>query len=248
LSGSSDSSSLYQLKRSPYSSHSVLLRLFPAEGNGATVLDVGCGNGYLGAILADRGFRVTGLERSGGYGADFPANVELVEADLEQGLPELSRRFDYVLAADVLEHFRRPERLLQQLRSVMKPGAWLIASFPNSGHFYFRLNVLLGRFPQHDTGLFDRTHVRFYMLDGWRKLLRDTGFAIESWQVTGVPVGLAFRRLADTALIRLAERISYDLARLWKRLFAYQFVVTATAPAPKSPSPRTEEPTRMRSA
>lgn len=248
LSGPSDSSSIYQLKRSPYSSHSVLLRLLPAEGTGATVLDVGCGNGYLGAILADRGFCVTGLERSGGYGADFPANVELIEADLEQGLPALSRRFDYVLAADILEHLRRPELALEQLRSIMKPGAKLIASLPNSGHAYFRLNVLLGRFPQHDTGLFDRTHVRFYMLEGWSKLLRDSGFAIESWHVTGVPVGLAFPRLAGTAPIRLAERLSFDLARLWKRLFAYQFVVTASVDTRKSPSPQTETRAPARSA
>jgi methionine biosynthesis protein MetW len=213
------------------------LRLLPADGAGSTVLDVGCGNGYLGAILADRGFRVTGVERAGGYGSDFPANVELIEADLEQGVPELARRFDYVLAADILEHLRRPERALEQLRSMMKPGAKLILSLPNSGHAYFRLNIILGRFPQHDNGLFDRTHVRFYMMDGWRNLLRDSGFTVESWRVTGVPVGLAFPRLADTAPIRAAERISYDLARLWKRLFAYQFVVTATVDPLKSPSP-----------
>src|SRR5262249_50794692 len=129
--------------------------------------------------------------------------------------------------------------MLEQLRSMMKPGAHLIASLPNSGHAYFRLNVLMGRFPQDDAGLFDRTHVRFYMLDGWRNLLLDSGFAIESWHVTGVPVGLAFPRLSDSAPIRAAERISYDLARMWKRLFAYQFVVTASVDPLALPSPQT---------
>jgi hypothetical protein len=42
---------LYQWKTSPCSSHSALLRLFPAEGRGLAVLDDGCGNNYLAAAL-----------------------------------------------------------------------------------------------------------------------------------------------------------------------------------------------------
>ncbi len=218
---------VYQLKESCYSSHSILLRLFPQDGRGATVLDVGCGNGYVGAILAARGYRVVGLERSGGYSADFPSSVELIETDLERGLPRLHCDFDYVLCADILEHLRRPEILLQELRRVMKPGARLIVSLPNSGNIYFRLNVLVGRFPQHEKGLFDRTHLRFYMLEGWRHLLTAQGFRVHALHVTGIPVGLAAPAYAPPTVVRALERISYEVARLWKTLFAYQFVITA---------------------
>ncbi len=220
---------VYQLKESPYSSHSVLMGLFPPTREGFTVLDVGCGNGYLGALLAKRGYRITGLERAGGYDRNFPESVELVEVDLEHGLPALQRNFDFVVCADILEHLRDPAKLLNQLRAVMRPGARLIASLPNSGNIYFRLNILLGRFPQEDKGLFDRTHLRFYMLDGWQKLLRENGFTIDTLSVTGIPVGLAVPKHAATAPVQVAERIGYELARLWRTMFAYQFVVTAAS-------------------
>jgi SAM-dependent methyltransferase len=217
----------YQWKASPFSSHSTLLRLFPAEGRDRVVLDAGCGHGYLASALAGRGFRVTGIERSGGYQPDFPTSVELIEADLDQGLPRIYQQFEYIVCADILEHLRQPGNLLQQLPDVMRPGAFLFASLPNSGHVYFRLQVALGRFPRHDQGLFDRTHLHFYTWDGWRQLFRENGFRIQSLEVTSVPIELAFGWKRASTLLRAAEWFSYRLARIWKTLFAYQFVVTA---------------------
>lgn len=192
------------------------------------MLDVGCGNGYLGALLAERGYSVTGVERKDGYQQPFPNSVRLVEADLEDGLPDLlPGSFDYVLCADILEHLRDPAALLGQLCGVLRPGGSLVASLPNSGNVYFRLNVMAGRFPQEDKGLFDRTHVRFFMWAGWDNLLRSSGWRIQSVEPTGIPVGLAVPAWEDTAVVRIAERVCYGLAKLRKTVFAYQFVVTA---------------------
>lgn len=220
---------MYTFKASPYSSHSVLLRQLPAEGAGRSVLDVGCGNGYLAELLAERGYRVTGVERPGGYQQPFPPSVRLIEADLEHGLPHLEpSTFDYVLCADILEHLRDPSRVLEQLRSVLRPDGLLVASLPNSGNVYFRLNILAGRFPQEDKGLFDRTHLRFFMWSGWADLLSRTGWSVRSVEPTGIPVGLAVPpRWEDSAAVRLAERVCYGLAQVRKTLFAYQFIVTA---------------------
>jgi SAM-dependent methyltransferase len=218
----------YTLKEGRYSSHSLLMSRLPEPGQGLRVLDLGCGPGYLATMVAARGYRVTGVERPGGTGVHFPENVRLVRADLDFGLPELDGYFDIVVCADILEHLRDPGRLLRQARAVMAPGAKLVASLPNSGNFYFRWNVLSGRFPQDDKGLFDRTHVRFFMWEGWVELLNKSGFAIQSVQPTCVPVGLAIPRWAATAPVRAAEKVSYVMARIWKRLFAYQFVVVAS--------------------
>jgi SAM-dependent methyltransferase len=217
----------YQLKGSPYSSHSLLLASLPSSGNGRRVLDVGCAGGYLGAILAGRGYCVTGVDSPGAASHGFPDSIELLEADLDLGLPPLTGRFDFVICADVLEHLRRPALLLRELRGVLAPGGRLAASLPNSGHAFFRWNVLTGRFPAEDRGLFDRTHLHFFTWQGWLDLFQSSGFRIETLRCSGVPIGLALPKWEGTAPVRAMERMSYESARLWKKMFAYQFIVTA---------------------
>jgi len=214
----------YQLKTSPYSSHALLLSEFPQRGDGLRVLDVGCACGYLSAILADRGFSVTSVDWPE---TPHPSTVQFAGADLDDGLPDVGGPFDYVVCADVLEHLRAPLALLEECRERLAPGGTLIASLPNSGHAYFRWTVLLGRFPQHERGLFDSTHLHFYTWNGWVDLLRRAGFRIETVRSSAVPVGLVFPRWQDSFVIRALERLSFAAARLWKTLFAYQFIVRA---------------------
>ena len=217
--------SRYAFKASVYSSHSALLGHLPAPGAERAVLDVGCGPGHLSRILAARGYSVTGIETA--RSIDFPQDVHLIEADLDRGLPAFNALFDTIVCADVLEHLRLPGSLLRELQNVIGPRGRLLASLPNSGHAYFRWNVLMGRFPKQEKGLFDRTHLHFFTWQGWLDLFAEAGWRIESVQPTGVPVDLALPSLQGTALARWLERLSFDLARIRKTLFAYQFVVTA---------------------
>jgi SAM-dependent methyltransferase len=214
----------YQFKAEPYSSHSLLMSEFPLNGKGLRVLDIGCWHGYIAALLADRGYSVTGV--------DFPGTPHhdrmcFVAADLNVGLPQLFESFDFILCADVLEHVRDPQQLLRECQGLLTPGGRLIASLPNSGNIYFRLNVLFGRFPQDDRGLFDRTHVHFYTWDGWRNLFTAGGFQLTAVRCSGMPFGLATPRWANSLPVRALERASFELAKAWKTLFAYQFIVNS---------------------
>jgi 2-polyprenyl-3-methyl-5-hydroxy-6-metoxy-1,4-benzoquinol methylase len=223
----------YGYKAARYSSHTLLAALFPEVGNGRRVLDVGCAEGHLARRLADRGLEVVGIDRPGPKPETFPPNVRLVQADLDLGMPSLPETFDFILCADIIEHLRDPQHFLLDLLPHFTSGGRLIASLPNSGNLYFRLNVWVGRFPAHDRGLFDRTHLHFLTWQRWQEMLSRTGFHIEKVQPTGMPIGLAFPRWEQSWVMRALERIAYGLARAWMTLFAYQFVVVARPEAPR---------------
>jgi SAM-dependent methyltransferase len=213
----------YAFKPTPYSSHSLLLRQLPTINN-RRVLDVGCASGYLTDLLAARGFHVTAVDLHSAAPAGAAA---FFTADLDQGLPPLTGPFDFIVCADVLEHLRDPLRLLRDMRALLAPDGALLLSLPNSGHWYFRANVLAGRFPQDDRGLFDRTHLHFFTWTGWLALLDRAGLRVETVACSADPYGEALPRWKGSLPIRALERLSYEAARAWKKLFAYQFIVRA---------------------
>ena len=155
-------------------------------------------------------------------------NIELRTASIMDVGADYGQ-FDYIICADVLEHLRAPLELLKECHARLAPGGMLVGSLPNSGHFYFRWNVLMGRFPQHQRGLFDSTHLHFYTWDGWVNLLRRAGFRVEAARCSGVPVGLAFPRWQESAWVHALEWVSFQAARVWKSLCAYQFIVRTRA-------------------
>ncbi len=220
----------YSFKPGRLSSHGLLLTFLPSSGEGRRLLDVGGGEGYLSRILAQRGYQVTCLAAPGSVAGSFPQEVQLLETDLDAQKPTLGVLFDFIVCGDVLEHLRDPPATLSWLRGLLAPGGRLLASLPNSGHLYFRWQVLWGRFPAHDRGLFDRTHLHFYTWQGWRRLFAAAGLEIERVEPTTVPFGLALGLPHDHVAVRALERLGYLLGRLRKTLFAYQFVVSARPP------------------
>ncbi len=149
--------------------------------DGCRVLDLGCAAGALDRPLADRGCRVTGVEmdpiaaKAAGEWCD-----EVIVADLDGFEPDLlgDRRFDAIVAADVLEHLRDPGRLLTALRSSLAPGGHLVTCIPNVAHAAVRLALLHGDFPYAELGLLDVTHLKFWTQATFLAVLADNGFTV----------------------------------------------------------------------
>ena len=86
--------------------------------------------------------------------------------------------YDYIIFGDVLEHLVDPFKLVERLRSVLKPGGCIIASIPNILNANVIFNLLHGHFSYEDSGILDRTHLRFFTKNEVIKLFQERGYEI----------------------------------------------------------------------
>jgi methionine biosynthesis protein MetW len=115
--------------------------------NGASVLDLGCGDGsllrYLKETRATRGY---GVEINDVDIVSCIVNgMNVIQNDLESGLSDFEdNSFDFVILSQTLQATRHTEALIREMLRVGREG---IVSFPNFGYWKNRLNVLLGNMP-----------------------------------------------------------------------------------------------------
>jgi 2-polyprenyl-3-methyl-5-hydroxy-6-metoxy-1,4-benzoquinol methylase len=229
------------------------------------VLDVGCGAGAHARALGelDASVRTWGIEPNRGAAslagaacsAVFAGSAEqwLSAQDKLAGWPEA---FDAVLLSDVLEHQADPLGMLRSLtKSPRLERALYVVSVPNFAVWYNRARTLLGRFEYAESGLYDRTHLRFFTRASLARLLEYAGFRIERSLCTPSLVQafapilrMAFERdvqagdhlsLFDSGLYRgyrrFVEPVETWACQRWPELLGFQLVVSARRDARGAP-------------
>jgi len=226
----------------------AVLRNIPA---GSTVLDVGCGPGYLAELLPT--CNLYGIDNS--RPAIRLAQEHLKKSylcDITTEIPDMPKLFfDVIVLADILEHVVHPDAVLQKLKPFLKHTGIMIVSLPNIANWTIRLKLLFGNFTYTKTGILDRTHLRFFT----RKTACDF-FHQHSLTIHAVDYNSNFvRSLLGLITILLPKRenenhpeymkrmfnstqyalytrfvlpVERFITRLWPTLFAYQFVFIIT--------------------
>ena len=162
------------------------------------VLDVGCGEGYGTAMLAE-GRTVTALELDPSAAlhaaARYPA-VRMVRADACR-IPFRPKAFDGVVALQVLEHLWCVDRFLEGVRDSLAPGGAFVLSTPNRETF-------------SPDGVRNPFHSHEFTAGELTTLLADAFPAVE---VVGVRHGLYLRSLdvlAEGSLQHFLMRTAYE--------------------------------------
>lgn len=114
---------------------------------GASVLDLGCGEGLLLKYLQQsREVRGYGIEISDANVLACVKNgVNVIQSDLEAGLAGFDAgSFDYVILSQTLQAMHHTEEIIVEMLRVGRQG---IVSFPNFGYWPQRLQIMRGRMP-----------------------------------------------------------------------------------------------------
>jgi len=143
---------------------------------GQRLLDIGCGRGEFLRGFMRCGAQGFGVDRSKAAARICP-EADLRTADLENdGLPFDDAMFDVVFSKSVIEHFHNPEKLMQEIYRVLKPGSLVITLCPD-WEFNYRIYFE------------DYTHRTPFMLSSLRDIQLIHGFeAIRCERFRQLPV------------------------------------------------------------
>ncbi|HLK40577.1 MAG TPA: class I SAM-dependent methyltransferase [Polyangiaceae bacterium] len=231
----------------------LLARHVTARVPRARVLDVGCGCGANAQALGERapGVEVVGIEPN-------PRAAELARRACFQVFQgtlddwahanEHAAPFDAIVLSDVLEHVADPISFVRQIAALpaVRRALWIV-SVPNYAVWYNRLRTMFGRQEYAWSGLWDRTHLRFFTRRTARELLEYCGLTIVDSSCTPSIVQSAaplLRKAFDKDVrqgehLALAESGPYKVYRdvvepvesrvceLWPELLGFQVVFAA---------------------
>lgn len=210
----------------------IMRRLTPRS----SVLEIGCHTGYFTRALAAAGHDVLGVEHDPEAAAEATAGgSQVMVGDVEDPalLGGLDRRFDVILLMDVLEHLRDPVATLHRLRPCLNGGGRVLITGPNVAFFAVRVGLLLGRWEYQDTGILDRTHLRFYTKSAWQDMVQQSGYhVVDIEPVEGmIPLQTRLSKLLHAPV--LVEWARQQAVQRASELFAIVYLIEARSRCPE---------------
>ncbi|MFC7361109.1 class I SAM-dependent methyltransferase [Nocardioides astragali] len=151
-----------------------------------SALDVGCARGgfdlSLRQALGPRA-RIVGIEANR-EAAELAARDsefdEVLTGYFPHVLEERDVTFDLICFNDVLEHLVDPWTVLRSTHRFLAPDGHVLASIPNVQYAPVVWGLARGRFSYTQTGILDRTHLRFFTRRSMIEMFQSTGFRVVS--------------------------------------------------------------------
>lgn len=204
----------------PEYAYSIFLDyLAPEEGR--TLLDIGCGTGYLLKQASKRKIKTFGIDIS-------PEAVKIarrVSPDSEittatgEHIPFPDGKFDYVCCIGALEHFLSIRGGLQEMKRVTKKDARFCIVVPNRNYLFWKFKKEKGT-EQLDI------NEHLLSLDEWKNIFKDEGLKISNiYQDKWLSKKISIFNSAN--LLKVARNAFVkSLGLLIPLPFAYQFIFT----------------------
>ena len=195
-----------------------------------SAIDIGCNAGMYSRILSEWGFHyVLGVDvvdemirkANAAFGSRSPGPVVEFRRQNAEEL-DTDRKFDFVLCTEVIEHTDHPDRVIANIKAVLRPRGLAIISLPN------RISLpYLAAWLAHSLGWRRRDDLFESHLDYpfWRSMRLFQGDGTRVLGTDGTNLfwnGPLLRWLHGTPPFPALNRINFQLSRLWPLKYATQ--------------------------
>lgn len=205
-----------------------LLGLMPDAAR--RVVEVGCMHGALAQAYRSRhpGTHYTGIDIDPDYAREAAAHCQHtlvgdIEAMADAAFDTLFPSDCWVFG-DCLEHLRDPWQLLRRIRERIDADSCVVACIPNAQHWSVIQRLAAGHFHYGDSGLLDRTHLRWFTRLTMLELFSGAGWRI----VAGVTRAISQApQPVEDAVRSLARAAGVDEAQAARDCQVFQFVFKA---------------------
>lgn len=201
-------------------------------GENKIVLEIGSSTGYMTKVFLGNGCQVDVVEKNIQVLRKLPKGIRKVfNISIEDGKIKLllSKDYDFIIMADVLEHLVNPSKTLNILHKIANKNTKLIISLPNIASWVMRKQLFFkGDFEYQDSGILDRTHLHFYTVSTLPKLLSANGWRVE--RLIGTIIRLPFEGIISkipVAGIFFKKFLYQKIVQAHKNLAYYHFLVVA---------------------
>ena len=151
--------------------------------DGASVLDLGCGDGELLSLLVQKKHvQAQGIELSPqAIHQCVAAGLSVFQEDIDTGLSEYGdRSFDYVILNQTFQQVKKPDFVLKE---ALRVGTKTIVGFPNFVHISARFQIFFGGKVPVTKALpyewYDTPNLHFLSISDFKEYCRKRSFRIE---------------------------------------------------------------------
>lgn len=176
-----------------------------------SLLDVGCGDGYIGQKLSKIGYDVYGLDLSKKLvGLAEKSGVKAKVGDASKNFPFKNNFFDVVFAGEIIEHLFDTRAFLNEIYRVLRPKGLFVVTTPNLVHLPDRISFLIGKSPLQINPLHEHLnlHIRPFTYETLSAALKSCKFNVNKLESTLVVFS---RDPKDPEQVTLSSKLLADL-------------------------------------
>ena len=207
-----------------------LLSIIPQDRK--SVIEIGCMSGALARAYkaVNKSVHYMGIDIHKGYLEHAAKYCDTTDSfDIEEKddyFYRANEKVDCWIFGDVLEHLRNPWSVLSSIRSVIPANGVVAACIPNAQHWSLIAKLAVGDFRYENSGLLDKTHLRWFTRQTAIELFTNTGFDIVDIKVR-VLNGRSIDQKFLGSLVDFAVTHGVDNRTAISDLLTFQYILLA---------------------